>query len=562
MQLRWYQRDAIDAVYAHLRAREDNPCVVMPTGSGKSPTIAQIARDTTLRWGGRCLILAHRKELLEQNADKLRAFEPDLDIGIYSAGLSRRDTEAPVIFAGIQSVYQRATQIGKFDLILVDEAHLIPADGEGMYQTLLTRLLELNREARVIGFTATPFRTRTGEICTKDGILNHVCYEISPVALIAHGFLANLTCYAGEEEGRIDVIDVAVSGGEFVRGQVELKALVDGRVAAATKDIVKKTVDRKKVLVFTASVKHCELVFLELTYLVGRGVAWVTGDTPTHERDQVVKDFRDGKLKYLLNVEVFTEGLDVPSCDCIVLLRPTKSPGLFVQMVGRGFRVAPGKKNCLILDYGDNVLRHGPVDRVTARVPGKRKGEAPAKECPDCHALIAAGFSACPQCGHVFPKPEPLINPTAAGGTILGPRQPIWVDVDRVEYHVHEKFGAPPDAPKTVRVEYTSGIYYRICEWLCVEHEGFAQTKARKWWGARQRLGSRVPMPESAAYAVEILRGGAMREAGRILVLEKYGRERFDVIRDYELRLHDGSLLSELNAPTPRPEIAEEELPF
>lgn len=536
----------------------------MPTGAGKSPTIAQIAKDVTLRWGGRCLILAHRKELLEQNAEKLRVLAPELEIGVYSAGLKRRDTDSPVVLAGIQSVYNRAVELGSFNLILVDEAHLIPADGEGMYRTLITHLCELDREARVIGFTATPFRTRTGEICTKDGILNHVCYEIAPTALIAHGFLSNLTCRGGEEDGRIDVVDVAVQGGEFVRGQIEMKALVDGRVAAATKDIVKKAADRKKVLIFTASVKHCELVFLEMTYLQGRGVAWVTGDTPANERDQVVKDFRDGKLKYLLNVEVFCEGLDVPDIDTIVLLRPTKSPGLFVQMVGRGFRMAPGKTDCLILDYGDNVLRHGPVDRVTARVPGKRKGEAPAKECPECHALIAAGFSTCPQCGHVFPKPEPLINPTAAGGTILGPRQPVWVKIDRVEYYVHEKFDAEPDAPKTVRVEYTSGICYRVAEWVCVEHEGFARTKAMKWWGARQKLGSRVPMPENAAYAVEILRGGAMREAGRILVLEKYGRERFDQIRDYEFRLSDGSLLSEVNAAfQPKEEDEEEEeLPF
>ncbi len=128
MELRWYQSQAVNAVYKHLEERDDNPCVVMPTGAGKSPTIAQIARDTTVLWQGRCLVVAHRKELLEQNAEKLLLFAPDLDIGTYSAGLKRRDTTHRVIFGGIQSIYNRAEELGHFDIVMVDEAHLIPAE--------------------------------------------------------------------------------------------------------------------------------------------------------------------------------------------------------------------------------------------------------------------------------------------------------------------------------------------------------------------------------------------------------------------------------------------------
>src|SRR4051812_24190781 len=130
MILRPYQAAAQAAVYGHLRAHDDNPCVVIPTGGGKSPLIAAICHDAVQLWGGRVLVLAHVKELLEQIADKLRAICPELTFGVYSAGLKRRDREHPVIVAGIQSVYRRACELGPFDLIIVDEAHLIPPDGD------------------------------------------------------------------------------------------------------------------------------------------------------------------------------------------------------------------------------------------------------------------------------------------------------------------------------------------------------------------------------------------------------------------------------------------------
>ncbi|RMF99701.1 MAG: hypothetical protein D6741_08075, partial [Planctomycetota bacterium] len=124
--LRAYQQAAVDAVYAHLRSREDNPAVVLPTAAGKTFVIARMVTDAVSRWNGRVLVLAHVMELLEQNAEKIRRLCPQLPIGIYSAGLKRRDTDGSVIVAGIQSVYRRACELGPFDLILVDEAHLIP----------------------------------------------------------------------------------------------------------------------------------------------------------------------------------------------------------------------------------------------------------------------------------------------------------------------------------------------------------------------------------------------------------------------------------------------------
>ena len=149
LTLRPYQQEAVDAVYQHLRARDDNPVVVIPTGGGKTPVMATICRDAVQAWNGRVLILAHVKELLQQSVDKLKQVCFDLPVGVYSAGLKRRDTEHAVIVAGIQSVYKRACELDAFDLILVDECHLIPAEGEGMYRQFLSETRVLNPQVRV-----------------------------------------------------------------------------------------------------------------------------------------------------------------------------------------------------------------------------------------------------------------------------------------------------------------------------------------------------------------------------------------------------------------------------
>lgn len=157
-QLRPYQQAAVEAVCEHLRTRDDNPAVVLPTAAGKSWIIAQIVKDAVLRWNGRVIVLAHVKELLEQNVEKIRKLCPEVPIGIYSAGLNRRDTDKPVIVAGIQSVYKRACELDAFDLVIVDEAHLIAPDGEGMYRTFLAEAKIVNPYLRVIGLTATTAR--------------------------------------------------------------------------------------------------------------------------------------------------------------------------------------------------------------------------------------------------------------------------------------------------------------------------------------------------------------------------------------------------------------------
>ena len=230
LTLRPYQQQAVDAVYKHLRDRDDNPVVVIPTGGGNTPVMATICRDAVQTWNGRVLILAHVKELLQQSVDKLKQVCSDLPVGVYSAGLKRRDTEHAVIVAGIQSVYKRACELDAFDLILVDECHLIPSDGEGMYRQFLSEARVLNPQVRVVGFTATPFRLDAGPICREDHFLNTVCYEVGVRQLIADGFLSPLISKAGI--AKADTSQLHVRAGEFVASEVEA-AMDDAQLVEA-----------------------------------------------------------------------------------------------------------------------------------------------------------------------------------------------------------------------------------------------------------------------------------------------------------------------------------------
>jgi DNA repair protein RadD len=530
MILRDYQHAAVEAVYDHLRTRDDNPCVVIPTAGGKTPVIATICKDAVGRWGGRVLVLAHVKELLEQAADKLRAVCPEVPFGVYSAGLKRKDRNEPVIVAGIQSIWKRACEFDPFDLMIVDEGHLIPPDGDGMYRQFLAEAKAVNPRVRVVGFTATAFRMRTGSICTPEGFLNHVCYEVGVRELIVRGYLCPLITKAGIN--KTDFSGLHVRAGEFVADEVESLMDDDRLVEAACGETVGYAGNRNAVLIFASGIKHGEHIVRVLKEKHGIECGFVTGETPIAERDAILARFKAGALKYLCNVNVLTTGFDAPHIDCVALVRPTLSSGLYYQMVGRGFRLHPSKQNCLVLDFGGNVLRHGPVDQLRVRERVIGVGEAPAKECPECNALIAAGYGVCPECGYEFPPAERAKHAAKASdaGILSGQVTTEKFAVEDVIFSVHTKRGAGDDAPKSMRVDYKIGWHRWKSEWVCLEHDGFARQKAAAWWKKR----SKEPVPESVAEAVEIANSGGLAPTTSITVRSVSGEE-YDRIVDHEL---------------------------
>jgi DNA repair protein RadD len=529
MQLRPYQLEAVAAVYNHLRTRDDNPCVVIPTGGGKTPISAKLCSDTVQQWNGRVLVVEPVKELIEQTADKLHAICPTVDVGIYSAGLNRRDTRQPIIVAGIQSIYERACDFEPFNLVIPDEAQRIPPDGEGMYQRLFGDLRTINPALRVVGLTATPFRMTTGPICTPGGILNAVCYEIGARPLIVDGYLSPLVSKAGKTKA--DTSGLSIQRGEFVASEVE--ALMGSLVEAACREIVELTANRKSILIFAAGVDHANDVAAVLSLIYGLSCRVVTGETPAGERATAVSEFKSGALRCLINVNVFTEGFDAPNVDCVVLLRPTLSPGLYYQMVGRGFRLAPGKADCLVLDFGGNVLRHGPIDALKLKdSKSSKSGEAPAKECPECQAVVAAGYAVCPECGFQFPPPERATHDaTASNASVLREVQRTRYEVQDVLYSEHRKRNAPEGHPPTMRVDYQIALGQYKSQWLCFQHDRHSTgyRKAVEWWRKR----SPDPIPPSVERAVIAARNGALTETYAITVDETPGD--LPVFIDYEL---------------------------
>jgi len=542
MELRPYQQAAVEAVYKHLRERDDNPCVVLPTASGKSLVLAKIAQDAIEKWNGRVLILAHVKELLEQNAGKIRKLCPELNIGIYSAGLKSRDTNEQVIVAGIQSVYNKACDLGAFDLVIIDEAHMVPADGEGTYRTFLKDMKIINPHVRVIGLTATPFRLKGGLICKPENILNEICYEAGLKKMIAQGYLSPMVSRAGRTEAQLD--NLHIRAGEFIADEVESAMNKEEVTDAACREIVSLTADRKTVLIFCTSVAHCQNVAEKIRQYSGKECAVVTGETSAPERANIIARLKGEQvpadlfgtpmppLKYCANVSVMTTGLDVPNIDCVVMLRPTASPGLLLQCAGRGFRLSPetGKRSCLFLDFGGNILRHGPLDMIRVKEPGAGKGgDAPAKKCPQCLALIHAAYQKCPECGYEFPPPQKtnLTEHASRDGIISGETFTDEYDVQGVYYQVHEKRYADPDTPKTMRVDYQISLNDFKSEWVCPEHTGYARDKFVKWWKNRAAFG--CPIPHTAREAVALANQGLLAVPKSITVKSVAG-EKFDRI--------------------------------
>jgi DNA repair protein RadD len=485
-----------------------------------------MCRDVVEKWHGRVLVLEPSKELIRQAADKLEAVAPQLDFGIYCAGLNRKDREQKAIVASIQSIYDRACDFEPFDFIIPDEAHGIPPDGDGRYQTFIGDCRKINPNVRIAGLTATPFRMTTGLICTPGGILNSICYEIGVRELIAQGFLCPLVSKNGDIE--VDRSQLHIRGGEYVPSEVEALFNVDDVVLPACQEIVARTRDRKKVLIFTAGIEH-GLHVCNVLESLGQDVAFVTGEMSPSARDAIIERFPTDDRKYLVNVKVLTTGYDCPNIDCVVLLHSTLSPGLFYQECGRGFRLHPSKRDCLILDFGGNIDEHGPIDLLT--VKSKKRGQktgAPVKECPQCDGVIACGYAHCPHCGFEFPPAEKqLHDTTASSGQIISVDEPHVVD--SVHYSVHHKKGNK-DATPSMRVDYEIAPGEFQSEWVCLEHRGKARQKARQWWKERSDL----PVPETVEEAVSLARCGALAASEAILVRTTAGKK-FGQIMKHEL---------------------------
>ena len=441
IELRPYQREAVDSVYAYFMANHGYPLIVLPTGTGKSLVLADFSKGAIENYPStRILILTHVKELIQQNYLAMLSIWPEAPAGIYSAGLGKRDMHSQIVFAGIQSIHRKIKKWDAFDLIIVDEAHLIPRASTTMYGKVLTGFSLKNPQVKVIGLTATPYRLDSGMLHKgKDAMFDGICYEADIAEMIEQGYLCEVRPKAMKTV--LDVSGVHKRGGEFIAGELEAAVNTDEITESAVDEVMELGEGRGSWLCFCSGIKHAQAVAKALRER-GINCETVIGETPGPERDRILRDFKAGRIQALTNANVLTTGFDAPGVDLIVMLRPTNSTGLHVQMIGRGTRLAEGKEDCLVLDFAGNTARHGPLDALTikSKDEGDGDGEAPVKICPDCAEILHAAVKICPRCGHEFPPPEIKLAAKAATDALLTKQiQSAWCDVTKVEYFRHEK---------------------------------------------------------------------------------------------------------------------------
>lgn len=527
-----YQIAAAQALWDQVHQHpEQNPLVVMATGLGKSLNIAMFCYQMLSTYPHvRIMVATHVKELVEGNYRTLLNLWPGAPAGVYSAGLNQRNTRAQITYAGIASVVRRPETFGHIDFLIVDEAHRINDKDSTQYANFIAALKAKNPNLIVIGFTATAYRMTSGML--TDGQLFDVeCFNIghgeSFVWAIENGYLVKLVPkYPGFE---LDDSAISVVAGDYsnseasqaLRDQDILERAVDTTIAYGVEQ------NRQCWLTFCQSIEDAELVADMFTY---KGYEFQAVHSKRADRDEVLKDFKAGRLRGVTNQNVLTTGFDNPNIDLITMLRLTRSPGLWVQMLGRGTRpvFAPGydintlegrrqailagpKQSCLVLDFCGNSERLGAINypNIPRRRGSNQVGEPPMRCCPQCNTFHHITVKICTECGYEFPPPERLRDKASEAELVVSldlskqppPKEYGVFPVHRMitSYHVARGEGKPD----TLRVDYFSGIR-RFSKWVCFAHpEGsFPRRQAIDWWTAHG--GPKGSVPNTIDDALEL----------------------------------------------------------
>lgn len=509
MPLRDYQQWAIDSAFDYFGRASGNPLIQLPTGTGKSLVIGGFTKQTLMQWPDqRIMMLTHVKELIDQNLEKLLRMWPSAPAGVYSAGLKRRDTHHNILYAGIASVANCPDAFPPPNIIFIDEAHRANAAEETQYKRFIDAQRRRNPYLKVIGTSATCYRLGHGHLTEPGGLFTDVCFDGTSLEafnwFLDQGWLCPLIpkrTYYG-----LDVSDVGLVGGEYNLRQLQEAVDKDSITKDALGEALACAGGRRHGLIFASGVHHA-IRIAELLNAVGEPAVAVHSKMKADERDAAIRAFKAGHYRWAVNNNILTTGFDFPEIDVIVVLRPTQSPGLWVQMLGRGTRpvYAPGapvdtaeqrraaiqysqKPNCLVLDFARNAERLGPINDPIMPRRKTKKGEggtsAPIKVCENCFTYCHASVRFCPACGAEFIGAVHIA--TRAGTTELiktsTPPEPKYelFPVSYVTFARHQKH---PSKPASMKVTYyVNGGLHRFSEYICFEHRGMPRRKAEGWW--------------------------------------------------------------------------------
>ena len=532
MILRPYQSKVLDDLWDWFHKHDSgNPIVNAVVGAGKSVLIAALAQRAMTEYPGtRILVIVHQKELLQQNLEKLQSVWPAANVGIHSASVGKKDLHHDIIYATIGSIYKKAHLLGRVDLVLADECHLINSKESGIWRSFLSDLKRFNPHVRTIGWTGTPFRGDGVWLTAGDEPLFHgVSAKVTMRELLDLGYLAPLV--PGGVKMTMSAEGVSVVNGDYKISELAQRVDKSELVEAACDEIVTLAADRKRWLVFCVTVEHAHHVSDALT---ARGIVSevVSAETPKADRQRIIEDFRAGRIRALCNVAVLTTGFDVPAVDCIALLRNTKSPVLYVQIAGRGMRVLGanitesamnGKSDCLWLDFTDTTSNLGPVDAIAGRGP-KRKmtSEKPVKLCEVCGSINSVSARQCIDCGAPFDIAESDPHGVMASNAAImsGQKALTRYTVDRVTYAKHEKQGKNP----SLRVEYWHGLRVVAKEWIAIESDSqYGRGRAVNWWSMREPRPMQF-VPKTVDQAFEWIDSGFVLATPSAIIVNESGK--------------------------------------
>ncbi len=482
MELREYQKMAHSAVLNALLNEKINPLVVSATGTGKSVMIANLINELVSSYKSlRVVCLTHKAELIEQNAKKYEELSGNVS-GIVSAKLKLCQFNAQVVFASIQTVAKRVEALGIRHLVIVDEPHLIPDDENSQYRKTIKKLKESFKKLKIVGYTATPYRRESGRIDQgKNKVFDKTVFEYGIDQGINDGYLAPIVTNVQTETMDLSNAQTRGKKGDYKLETVELPA----------KEALEKSIDqileagknRTSWILFCSTIENCRHAS---NILNNKGVinSIIDSNTKQVDRSRIITEFKQKKIKAIINLDVLTTGFDAPNIDLIVMLRPTTSPSLYVQMVGRGTRKTEGKADCLLLDYAGNIKRHGPVNKVTGNLKKKRNKEKIGtgdgyKHCPECQHKVAFAVLTCPKCFFVFSEKTLYIN--ADNSDIIEQQKQESVVKMIIKKHFKNNDAVKPEN-RSVRIIFTTETNKEVSHWLNFNKK--QSYPSRAWWKA------------------------------------------------------------------------------
>ncbi|QGP66391.1 UvsW helicase (plasmid) [Piscirickettsia salmonis] len=399
--LRTYQKEAITAVANWFRENEE-PCLIFASvGAGKSLIAAHIALSIVRR-GGKVLVVAPSEELVSQNEQEFISYTGDnLSTGAICASLNRKELGKPITYATPGTAINHPQH---YDVICFDECHI----GDfNKAESLVSGVVQQNPKARVIGLSGTPYRS-TSNVHGKNKFFKECVYSITMGELIEAGFLCKYRFGLDKQEQKLDFSNVRITSGRFNGADLEREAAKQDRLTASIiHEVTQVMTQYTGAFIFGASVRHCEEI---MSSLPANEARLITGDTAKVERRQAIADAKAGIVKYLVSRDTLFTGINLPTFDVIVWLRPTESRVIFDQGIGRAIRTSPGKDHALILDYAGNIEKHC-NSQISNEASQQRKAtydqvcfscgcinRNTARECEGCHEKFV--FKLCESCGY------------------------------------------------------------------------------------------------------------------------------------------------------------------